>query len=455
LARANTRTAEAGSLIAFARAVLEPVNQAPAAHHILLLEHLSAVAEGKIDRLMVLMPPGSAKSTYASHIFPAWWLATQGATNVIAAAHTAELANHFGRKVRNLLAEHGEDCQPARDSRAAHRFATTTGGDYFATGVAGPLTGRRADLALIDDPIKSFAIAESAAARQAIHDWYRSEFLTRLKPDGRVVLIMTRWHEDDLCGRLMAAGDHWTTLKLPAIAEADDRMGRRPGEALWPGYEGLDKLARRKAALGARAWAGLYQQNPTPPSGTLFPVERIGMVETTPRLTHTVRAWDLAATVASEGRDPDWTVGAKIGRDATGKVTVLDIVRLRAGPNDVAQTIIATAQRDGHATQISLPQDPGQAGKHQTNWLTQQLNGYRVHASPETGSKIIRATPLAAATEAGNLQLLRADWNTTLINEMRDFPHGNKDDQVDARSRAFNLTSPRQHHSINLRVLAR
>lgn len=411
---------------------------APAQHHRALIKALQDVADGRCDRLMVLMPPGSAKSTYASKIFPAWWMCRQGRTNVIAASHTADLAGDFGRAVRGIIAEHGGETLLARDNRSAHRFATQAGGEYFSTGVQGPLTGRRADLALIDDPVKSHTVAESASQREGLWNWYRSELLTRLKPNGRVVLVMTRWHEDDLGGRLLTSPDGWRILRLPAIAEADDPIGRTPGEALWPEYQSLASLRRTQISVGSRVWSSLYQQSPSPPGGTLFPADRLQVVEQVPAGRACVRAWDLAATAATDGRDPDWTVGVKLGRDGE-RVFVLDVVRLRGGPNEVAQTIAAVASRDGQAVPVGLPQDPGQAGKMQVAWLSQMLAGHRIQTSPETGSKLMRATPAAAAAEAGNLLLARGAWNEALVGELREFPHGAKDDQVDALSRAFGM----------------
>ena len=422
----------------WAEHVLKPLDQRPAAHHRMLLQRLALVAEGAIDRLMVLMPPGSAKSTYASLVFPAWWLARQPASSVIAASHTAELADHFGRRLRNLVAEEREALGYglAGDSRAAHRFRTTRGGEYFATGIHGPVTGRRADLVLIDDPIKSHAEAESALAREHVWNWYRSELTTRLKPGGRIVLVMTRWHEDDLAGRLLEAGDAWHTLRLPALAEPGDPLGRPPGAALWPQWEDEAALARKRGTVGSRTWQALYQQSPTSAEGTLFPVARIGLCDALPEGARMVRAWDLAATEAGEGRDPDWTVGLKLAQCPDGRLVVMDVVRLRGGPNEVTQCLIDTAARDGRAVPIGLPQDPGQAGKQQVAFLTARLAGHSVLASPETGAKLVRAMPVAAQAEAGRLLLLRGAWNQALLDELRDFPHGRKDDQVDALSRA-------------------
>jgi hypothetical protein len=216
----------------------------------LLLHHLTELANGRTDRLMVLMPPGSAKSTYASLLLPAWWLMRFPGHSIIAASHTQGLATHFGRAVRRLVRDNSETLGYglARDDQAAHRFRTDAGGEYFAAGLDGEITGRRADPVLIDDPIKSHAEADSATQRDAAWNWYRSELSTRLKPRGRIILIMTRWHTDDLGGRLLAADDDWRVLKLPALAEADDPLGRKPGEALWP----VGKGARRWSASAPR-----------------------------------------------------------------------------------------------------------------------------------------------------------------------------------------------------------
>lgn len=418
---------------------LAPVEQTPARHHVAMLDHLEDVASGKIDRLMLLLPPGHGKSAYASVLFPAWWFRRHPASSVIAACHTADLASHFARRVRELVREQapilGYDL--TRDERAAARWRTTNRSDYFACGIRGPITGRRADLVLIDDPIKSHTEADSQSARDSLWNWYRSDLATRLKPGGRIVLIMTRWHEDDLGGRLLEADPSWTVVRYPALAETNDPLGRMPGEALWPEWENEAALDRKRRTVGPRIWQALFQQNPTPDSDALFTTTRIVVVETMPKIIRDVRAWDLAATLPTEGRDPDWTVGLKLGVTQEGHYIVTDITRIRAGPTEVANLIVATANQDGPKTLVGLPQDPGQAGKQQIAWLTQRLAGHRVRASPETGSKLLRATQPAAAIDTGSLSLLRAPWNRPFLDELREFPQGRKDDQVDALSRAF------------------
>jgi predicted phage terminase large subunit-like protein len=387
---------------------------------------------------MLLLPPGSAKSTYASRIFPAWFLARHPASAVIAACHTARLAEDFGRGVRGLMEEHGArlGVRVRADMRAAGRFATERGGEYFAVGVHGAVTGRRADLALIDDPVRSFADAESFSAREHLWEWFRSELVTRLKPKGRVVLVMTRWHSDDLAGRLIEQGG-WEVLRLPALAEPGDPLGRDEGAALWPDWEDRAALLEKRDLLGERHFAALFQQSPMREGGQVFDPRSLRVVDTVPDGV-AVRAWDLAGSPAAGG-DPDWTAGVKLVRDAAGRLFVDDVIRFRGVPGEVAERIRAAAAMDGAGVIVGLPQDPGQAGKSQIMFLAQMLAGYRIVATPETGAKTVRAMPVASQVSAGTVAIRRAAWNTAFLDELASFPHGRKDDQVDALARAFGL----------------
>jgi predicted phage terminase large subunit-like protein len=241
-------------------------------------------------------------------------------------------------------------------------------------------------------------------------------------------------------------------LRLPALAEPGDPLGRKPGTALWPDWENEGALARKRAIVGGRAWQALYQQSPTSGEGSLFPVARVGLSDALPEGSRMVRAWDLAATEAGEGRDPDWTVGLKLAQCPDGRLVVVDVVRLRGGPHEVTQCLVDTAARDGRAVPVGLPQDPGQAGKQQVAFLTGKLAGHTVLASPETGAKLVRAMPVAAQVEAGRLSLLRGAWNQALLDELRDFPHGRKDDQVDALARAHAMLGQATRPARQLRV---
>ena len=227
-------------------------------HHRLIAEKLEAVERGEIDRLMIFMPPRHGKSELASKRFPAWCLGRNPKRQIIAASYNSDLASDFGRNVRNIVAEpeFGQvfrNVGLAPDSQAANRMNTNHGGTYVAAGVGTAVTGRGADIALIDDPFKDREEADSQRRRDVVWDWYRSTLFTRLMPGGAVVVILTRWHEDDLAGRLLEAeGDQWTVLSMPAINNA--------GEALWPEWYDVDALARIKATIGQREWSALYQQ---------------------------------------------------------------------------------------------------------------------------------------------------------------------------------------------------
>lgn len=434
------------SVTEWARFILHPEGRQPAPHQLLLLDELNGLSGGETDRLMVMMPPGSAKSTYASLLFPVWWFIQHPGSSVIAASHTAGLGVHFGRQVRNLIADHrvrlGYDLAPG--NRAAGQWRTTHRGEYLATGVRGAITGRRADLALIDDPIRSLAEADVAGRRDGLWNWYQSELVTRLKPRGRVVLVMTRWHEDDIAGRLQShETSQWRVLRLPALAEGDDALGRQVSLPLWPEWESTTQLERKRGSVGERTWRSLFQQAPRREEGGLFRADRVDVLEEHPADSagRVVRAWDLAATASDGSSDPDWTVGLKLLYEPQGRYVILDIMRLRGSPHEVVQTIVRTAEQDGHEVRIGLPQDPGQAGKTQVAFLVGLLGGYQVAHSPETGSKLTRAMPVASQIEARNFAVVRANWNAAFLQELRDFPEGRKDDQIDALSRAFGLVT--------------
>ena len=435
---------------AWSRLALAPQGLLPAAHHLLVIGELEALASGDHDRLMLLLPPGSAKSTYASLLLPPWFLARNPQASIIATSHTGSLAQRFGRGVRGLIAEHALrlGVQLSSTDHAAERFGLVQGGSYFATGVRGPVTGRRADLVIIDDPVKSHREADSAAQRDQLWEWFRSDLVTRLKPGGRMVLVMTRWHPDDLGGRLLESSDTWRVLRLPALAEAEDPLGRAPGEALWPTWEGRAALERKRSLMGERAFAALFQQSPSISGGRLFQIRRIAVTDDVV-VGPCVRAWDLAASAESG----DWTAGVLLCRGADqGGYQVMDVVRLQGGPEQVEAAIKRTAAVDGREVTIGLPQDPGQAGRAQVSYLTRGLAGFRVASSVESGAKATRAMPMASQANAGNLSLVRGSWNRAFLEELQDFPGGAKDDQVDALSRAFGLLEDVPAPARSLRV---
>ncbi len=241
-----------------------------APHHALIAAKLEAVARGEISRLMICMPPRHGKSELASRRFPAWFLGQHPDKQIIAASYNSDLANDFGREVRNIVASSEFQAlfkvDLAPDSKAANRWHTDGGGMYVAAGVGTAITGRGADVLLIDDPFKDREEADSENNRRKVWDWYTSTAYTRLMPGGAVIVINTRWHEDDLSGKLLAeqlrGGDKWELLSLPAIGSDD--------LPLWPEWYPKERLEQIKAVLPPRDWNALYQQRPSPDEGTFF-----------------------------------------------------------------------------------------------------------------------------------------------------------------------------------------
>jgi predicted phage terminase large subunit-like protein len=411
-------------------------------HHRLISAALQRVERREIDRLMIFCPPRHGKSELVSKRFPAWYLGRHPDHQFICASYGQDLASSFGREARNIVGseEYGRIfplAKLAADSSAMNRWHNASGGVYVAAGVGGPVTGKGADILSIDDPFKDRMEANSETTREAVWDWYASTAYTRLMPGGAVILTMTRWHPDDLAGRLLEAqetgGDRWEVLNLPAINE--------DGTALWPERYSRDTLNRIRGAIGELEWAALYDQKPTLAEGALFKVGLIGTLTAAPAGGAVVRAWDLAATEQVGTRDPDWTVGVKMQRTPDGRYVVQDIMRLRGGPDEVEATIVNTARQDGYGVRIGIAQDPGQAGKTQIAYLTRKLAGFTVESGPETGDKATRAAPYTSQVNVGNVSVVEAKWNKAYLDELRAFPGGTKDDQVDASSRAFSMVA--------------
>ena len=450
---------------AWCRYALLPLRLAPARHHLLMIRELQDVIDGRTLRLMITMPPGSAKSTYGSKLFPAHWLARFPRAQLIGAAHTQTLADKFSYDIQGFVRDNERALGYGLATEAKDLWVTTLGGQYRASGVGSKITGFRADAAFLDDLVASKEAADSPAQREALWDWYTSELDSRLTPNAPRVLIMTRWHEDDVAGRLLhLQRDEWKVINIPALAEADDPLGRKVGQPLWDddayGYGAL--LAAKKAELiklgKARDWWSLYQQKPRPPEGALFRPGMVRVVDSMPPHERgrkgDVRAWDLAAT--ADGGDA--TVGVRL-RDLGGALAnrygIVDVRRARLDPHGVAELMVRTAKEDGPGVTIRIPQDPGQAGKQQTAWLTGLLAGHRVVSFPVTGSKETRAAPAASQVNVGNFEALRADWNAAFFAELGAFPQGTEDDQVDAFSDGYAQISGTEGFTVTKEALAR
>jgi predicted phage terminase large subunit-like protein len=409
---------------------------------------------------MILAPPGSAKTTFVSRLFPAWYFASKPHSSIIGASHTMELSETNSTYIQRAIRDNADLLAYQLLNDARGNWETNNDCRYRAIGVGGAITGFRADIAIIDDPIRGRMEADSTIARAHLWDWYGADLLTRLKPQGAIVLIATPYHEDDLMGRLLRTeASEWKILRLPAIAEDNDPLGRHPGEPLWaddPAYGYSARLLERRDQCEreglSRDWYSQYQCAPRPPEGAMFKPAQMPVLEYLPALikSASVRAWDLASS--STG---DYTVGLKLALRAEDRLPiVVDVRRMRGRPDEVRRLVKTVAEADGRETKIMLPQDPAQAGADQVQSFIEMLAGFRVEAVRMSGSKEIRADAVASQCNIGRIGMLRASWNAALIDELGSFPLGAHDDQVDALSLAFSKQAAEAARWARWRALA-
>lgn len=410
-----------------------------ATHHKMVCDALMRVFKGETKRLVINIPPRYSKTELAVINWMTWCLGRVPDAEFIHTSYAAQLATNNAWQAREMVNHEAyreifPGTQLRSDSSAKHEWRTTQGGVVYATGSGGTITGYGAGkhrpgfggAIVIDDPHKADE-ARSDVMRQNVIDWFQNTLESRKNsPDTPIIVIMQRLHEDDLAGWLLKGGngEQWEQLCLAAITDE--------GEALWPEKHDIETLRRMEQA-SPYVFAGQYMQRPAPLDGGIFKPGMIQIVDALPaERIQWVRGWDLASTI-----DGDFTAGGKLGRLPDGRLIIADMARERFGPDERDALIKNTASLDGRQVRISLPQDPGQAGKTQILYLTRALSGYRVTSSPESGDKITRAEPFAAQVNVGNVLMLRGPWNEGLINEMRMFPNGSHDDQIDCCSRAF------------------
>ena len=405
----------------------------PAKHHVLLIDALEAIERGEMDKLAVFMPPGSAKSTYASVLFAAWLMQRQ-AGNVLAASHTTELAEKWGRRVRNLIAEHSLTLGIglAADSQAAGRWALTNGAEYYAAGVGTGIAGFRAKFGLIDDPIRSRQDADSELIRDRIWEWYINDFRTRLVPGAREVLIQTRWHEDDLAGRALAHSK-WHVISLPAIAEDNDPLGRGVGEPLWnEGEYGYgQQLIELQANTPARTWSALYQQRPAPEEGDYFKSDWLKPYDKAPE-RNTMRIYGASDyAVTSDGGD--YTVHGVAGLDSEGRLYLLDLWRKQAASDEWVESFCEMALR---WKPMEWAEEQGQIKSGVGPFLDRRQRERRAYVVrtpfPTRGDKAVRAQSMRGYMAQHGLYVpVNAPWFPAFRAELLSFPAGKHDDQVD------------------------
>ena len=399
------------------------------------------------------MPPRHGKSELISHWLPVWYLNTWPERRIILATYGADFSADWGRRVRNTIQEHQGALRVsvAQDSASANRWHTTAGGGMIAVGVGGPITGRGADLLVVDDPVKTAEDAYSETYRERAWDWWTTTARTRLEPGASVVVLMTRWHDDDLAGRILRSardtGLEWQVLELPALAEARDPLGRDPGEALWPERYDVDALLATQAEVGSRTWSALYQQRPSPEDGGYFQRSWWRFYTRAPaRFDEVIQSWDMAFKGTSGS---DFVVGQVWGRSGADRY-LLDQVRGRWDFPRTLDAVRGLSDRWPEA-RTKLIEDKAN-GPAVLDTLRRELHGL-VAVEPQ-GGKVSRAAAVSHQVEGGNVWLparsLNPDgeavldpWVRDFIEEAVAFPAAQHDDQVDAMTQALTrMTRP-------------
>jgi len=423
-----------------------------------ICDHLEAVTDGRIKRLLINVPPGSMKSLLVSVLWPAWEWGPRGRPELryMGTAHKQDLAVRDSTKCRRLIQSAWYQSHwpivLTGDQNAKTKFENDATGFREAVAFTS-MTGSRADRVILDDP-HSVDGAKSPAMLAADIETFREALPSRVNnADSAIVIVMQRLHEEDVSAVALKLG--YQHLKIPmrwepgesrhAVGEGDPRT--TPGELMFPERFDEAQVKALELSLGEYAAAGQLQQRPAPRQGGMFKPGMIEIVDALPAGLRFTRGWDLAASKDSG----DWTAGGKLAVH-DGITYIADVARMRGSPDEIEALVVNTASADGPTFQ-SLPQDPGQAGKAQAAYLSKKLQGRSFEFTPETGDKATRASPFAAQVNAGNVKMLRADWNDALIHEMRTFPMGKNDDQIDALSRAYNRAS--KSRSLGLMIPSR
>lgn len=461
-------------------------------HHRLVGQYLEEVARfiktrGKegIGRLMIFMPPRHGKTEQCSRQFPAWLLGNLPDTRIILTSYNGDRANANSRAARDLVLESRYEVlfgrrssveTPVRmsdDSRSvtAWDLANPHRGGVVSAGVGGGITGTGAHLMVVDDPLRGREEAESESQRERVWEWWTSTAYTRLEDGGAVVIIMTRWHPDDLAGRLLAQmasdpmADQYKVLNLPAIWEKpsipeektfedyhrdmllngvwtdeEDQLGRKEGQALWPIKYSEEDLERIKINVGGHDWLSLYQQSPIQREGAMFKPEWFDIVDKAPdNVVARARYWDKAGS----NNSGDYSAGVLISRAPNGHYYIEDVVREQLSSyrrnKKMKRVIDGDLLRVGPTVQQYHEIEPGSAGEEAARNTVKELEGRAIQADPVGNkSKEVRATALATACEAKLVHLVRGTWNKAFIEELIMFPKGRNDDQVDAAAGAYN-----------------
>ncbi len=421
-------------------------------HIVALAEDLEAIERGDLKRLIVVMPPRHGKSEIISKRFPCWYLGRHPTDRIVQVGYAESIALVHSRQARDIFISQEvrrlfpdvtyrperpgqEMIKPPR--QAAHEWGTVDGGSYYAVGIGGGLTGRGYDVGIIDDPVKDSEEAESATYRQRVWDWYVRVFFTRAEPGAAIIVVMTRWHHDDLVGRLLKLSakdpkaDQWKVLHFPAIDEE--------GNALWPERYPVEELEKTRAGQadnpdepgqGSRAFESLYQGNPALVAGQIIKREWWKFYRERPKFLRIVQSWDTAFKTENWN---DYTVCTTWGETDTGWY-LLDVWRVKVEFPELKRAVVALYERDLPDAVIVEDKASGQS-------LIQELireTKIPVLAIKVDRDKIARANLVTPTIESGRVYLPeQAEWLHGFIEELSNFPNGSYNDQVDSTTQAL------------------
>jgi len=417
-----------------------------------ICDHLEAVTDERIKRLLINCPPGLMKSLLVSVFWPAWEWGPRGLSHhsFVSTSYAQDLALRDSRKMRMLVeSDWFQKRWPlkfASDANAKGLFENEKRGFRSSTAFTS-MTGKRGHRVILDDP-HSVRSGESDAQRQETITTFREALPSRVNnKDSAIVVVMQRLHEEDVSGEIISRNDgRYVHLCLPMRFEVDraceTRIGfkdprTKEGELLFPEFFDEERTSLLEAELASSyAIAGQLQQRPVAREGGLFKRHWFDgkIVDAAPRDAITVRHWDLAATAKKTAAR---TAGVKMSRDKQGRFYIEHCLAFQEDGHVVRQRILATADADGQSVEVNVPQDPGAAGKVAKMDYAALLAGFKFHCEPETGDKVQRAEPFSAQVEAGNVYLVRGQWNNEYLDELCLFPGSKWKDRVDASSAAF------------------
>jgi len=415
-------------------------------HQKYLYERLDLVTRGQCKRLMIFMPPRHTKTETVTVRYSAHRLEMNPKMNIILGCYNQKIANKFSRKTFRIAKSR---IALAKDRKAVEEWETAIGGGFRAVGVGGGIAGFGGDLIMIDDPVKNREEAESETYRDKCWEWFNDDLYTRLEPGGAIVLTMTRWHDDDLAGRLLKemeeGGEKWEVVNLPAIAEANDPLGRREGQALCPARYDETKLLEIQRKLGSYSFAALYQQRPTPLEGALFKRDWFGadhIIDRAPDGLRWARGYDLAVSTKTAA---DYTASFRCAFTKTGDLIIDGGFRKKIEfPEQLRYAVkrMVEEKNTRHGVEKALH---GEALVQALQRIP-AVRGVPLKAIRVDTDKFTRALGWADLAEAGKVYLVRANWNADFLDEICRFTgKGDKhDDQVDAVSLAVNMLAKRR-----------